>query len=132
MAALSNITVLKNDAVTNIVWTGIVPASGTAPAVWKSLTVGSARAHQPELRLASRDAMGGGARMLRGTFVYPQVATDTTTGLTSVVSKISGNFEFMFPNLASNTDIQEASAQFSNLLGHALMKTYLREGFAPT
>lgn len=128
MAAAANITVKKNDGTTDIVYTSISPSSGdNTPAVWRSQTIGSAVSHQPELRVSAGNT-GKNARRVRGTFMYPQISTNTTTGVTSVVNKAFGSFEALEPRDMSAADINEFASQFANLIASALMKQCLKEG----
>lgn len=126
MPNLANITVKKNDAVTDIVWTGINPAGGQdAPAILRSNTVGTAVAHRPELRVSVKNA--GSKDRVVGTFKYPQIATNSTTGVTSVVGTVDGKFEFSVDKSTDQTVVNEAAAQFVNLTASALIKQTLQE-----
>lgn len=132
MAQLANITVKKNDGTTDIVYTGLVPASGDGnPAVWKSQTVGSAQAHQPEFRMTSRDASNGSKRHVRSTFVYPQIATDTTTGVTTVIDRAMFSGDWTLPKSMASADVNEFASQLANLIASTLLKTAVKEGYAP-
>ena len=133
MPAIANITVKKNDTTTDIVYTGVSPSSGdTSPAIWKSQTVGVAPAHQPEFRLIARDAQGGARRAMRSTYVYPQIATNSTTSLTSVVDKASASVDWVFPKGMAQTDINEFVSQFANLLVATLIKDCVKGGYSAT
>lgn len=133
MPAIANITVKKNDGSTDIVWTGVQPSSGDGtPATFKSQTVGSALAHQPELRVSGRDGGKGVSRVMRATFRYPQIATNTTTGVTSVVGFANGTVEMTLPKSMASTDVNEAVSQLANLLASTLIKSSFKEGFAPS
>lgn len=121
MPNLANITVKKSDTVTDIVYTGVNPAGGIdAPAIFRSKTVGTAMSHQPELRVAVKPA--GAKDRVVGTFKYPQIATNSTTGITSVVGTVDGKFEFLADKATDQAVINEAAAQFTNLLASALIK----------
>lgn len=131
MPAGSNITIKKDDNTTDIVYTFQVPSSGdSTPAVWKSATVGSAQSHQPELRLSAAEADNGLSRRLKGTYQYPQIATDTTTSLVSVVNKAQASVEWKFPKGMSQTDINEFVSQFANLLDDTVVKACIKAGFS--
>lgn len=133
MPNLADIVVKKNDGVTNITYVGLVPSSGNdVPAIWKATAVGSAPAHQPELRLISRDGENGGKRALRGTYVYPQISTNSTTGVTSVIDSAFGTIDFKFPKSMSQSDINEAAAQMCNLFVTTLIQACLKAGYAAT
>lgn len=131
MPAIADIVVKKNDAVTNITYAAQTPSSGDGvPAVWRSTTVGTSPAHAPEFRLASRDADKGKKRALRGTLLYPQISTNSTTGVTSVVQRASAGFDVSYSKDMSQTDINEFVSQTANLLTSALIQSCLKAGYS--
>lgn len=130
MPALANITVKKNDGTTDITYTGITPAGGDSPAVWASQTVGTAQMHQPQLRLSAKT--GQDRASVRGTFKYPEIATNTTTGVTSVVKNFDGDFNFRFDRSMKQTDVDEAVSQLANLIASALIKSCAKAGSSAT
>lgn len=133
MPALANITVKKNDGTTDITYTGVSPSSGDGvPAVWKSQTVGVAMAHQPEFRLTSREASKGARRALRSTYQYPQIATNSTTNLTSVVDRAMADTNWVFPKGMAQSDINEFVSQYANLLVATLVKDCVKAGYSAT
>lgn len=131
MPSITDITVKKDNGTTDIVYTAVSPSSGDGtPAVWKSQTVGTAPAHQPEFRLMAKDASRGLKRTLRSTYVYPQIATDSTTGLTSVVERASFAGDWSIPKGMSAADINEAVSQYANLIAAALIKACCKSGYS--
>lgn len=131
MPSITDLTVKKNDGTTDIVYTGIQPSSGDAtPAVWRCGTIGTAQAHRPELRVSAREAMKGLKRVVRGTYKYPQIATNSTTGVTSIIDLVSADVTFTFHKSIAQTDINEAAAQFTNLLVTSLMRSILQTGYS--
>lgn len=134
MPTQANITIKKADTTTDITYTGIQPSSGDGvQAVWKSTTVGTAQAHQPELRCSAKQVPGGGGkREVTLTFVYPSIATNTTTSTTSVVFKEMGRLVMTLEPQAPTTDVAEATAQFTNLLASAHVKAILLGMYGPT
>lgn len=133
MPAIADITVKKNDGTTNITYSAQSPSSGDGvPAIWRSTSVGTAAAHQPEFRLSSREAQKGAKRALRSTFQYPQIATNSTTGLTSVVDRASFDTNVVLSKGMTASDINEACAQYANLLASALIQQCLKAGFSAT
>jgi len=133
MAAMANITVKKNDGTTDIIYTAVTPSSGDkSPAIWKAQSVGSAQSHQPELRLSGRDAQSGSKRALRSTYVYPQIATNSTTSITSVVDKAMAATDWNFPKGMAQTDINEFVTQYANLLVATLVKDCVKSGYSAT
>ncbi|DAD51084.1 coat protein [ssRNA phage SRR7976299_11] len=131
MPQIANITIKKNDGTTDIVYTAQAPSSGDgSPAVWKATTVGSAPAHQPEYRLTGREASKGQKRALRSTFVYPQIATNSTTGITSVVDKALAATDWVFSKGMSQADINEFVSQYANMLVSTLVKDCVKAGYS--
>ena len=131
MPSIANITVKKNDAVTDITYAASSPASGdNTPAVWKATTVGTAPAHQPEFRLVAREAKKGASRALRSTFQYPQIATNSTTGVTSVLDRASAATDWTFPKSMTQSDINEFVTQYANLLVSTLVKDCVKSGYS--
>ena len=96
------------------------------------MTVGSAPAHAPELRLLAKDAGSGVKRALRSTFKYPQIATNTTTGITSVVDTAAADTNWNFPKSMSQADINEFVSQYANLLVSTLVKDCVKSGYSAT
>jgi len=131
MPQIANITVKKNDGVTDIVYTGVSPASGdNTPAIWKAQGVGTAPAHQPEFRLVARDASKGSKRALRSTFVYPQITTNTTTNITSVVDRALAATDWSVPKGMSQADINEFASQYAALLSASIIKDCIKQGYS--
>lgn len=131
MPAIADLTVKKDNGTTDIVYAAQAPSSGDGTAaVWKSTTVGTAQAHQPEFRLTARDASGGSSRALRSTFQYPQIATDSTTGLTSVANKAMASTDWSFPKGMTAADVNEFVSQYANLLSAALIKSCVKTGYS--
>lgn len=131
MPSLANITVKKNDGTTDIVYTGVQPSSGDATAaVWQSQTVGTAISHRPELHLVARSADGSRKRALRTTFLYPQIATNTTTGVTSVVERLMASTNWTIPRDMTAADVNEAVAQYANLLASTLIKQCVQSQYS--
>lgn len=133
MAAIADITVKKNDGVTNIVWTALVPSSGDGVhAVWRSETVGTAAGHKPTFEMWSRFNGNRTARRVELAGVYPQIATDSTTGLVSVINKAPFSASYLLPLGMPAADVNEYVAQISNLIVSTLVQTSLKAGYAPS
>jgi hypothetical protein len=131
MPAIADITVKKNDGTTDIVYAAQAPSSGDGTAaVWKSTTVGVAQAHQPEIRLVSKEADSGAARGLRSTYQYPQIATDSTTSLVSVVNKATASTDWKFPKGMTQADVNEFVSQYANLLKSTLIVACVKAGYS--
>lgn len=133
MPSMADITVKKNDAVTNITYTALVPSSGDGVhAVWRSESVGSAAGHKPVFEVWSRWNAARTVRRVEFSFTYPQIATDSTTSLTSVVNRAPITGSFALPTAMTATDINEAVSQCINLLASTLFVATAKAGYAPT
>lgn len=117
MPALANITIKKNDGVTDILWTGDVPSSGDkSPARYSSKTVSTIPAFQPKFAIASAPSGDGRSRRVTVDMLYPFTATDSTTGITSEVSRLTYHGVWSVPQDIPTTTVDEFVAQLSNLL----------------
>lgn len=133
MPALANIVVKKYDGTTDVTFTAINPAGGDGlPALWRNASVGSAPSHHPTLECKSRYNGPKTARRVDCLFTYPQIATDTTTGLVSRVNVAVASASCAVPLGMTTTDLQEFASQFGNLLASSLIASTNRSGFAPT
>ncbi len=131
MPSMADITVKKNDGSTDIIYVAQSPSSGDGtPAVWKAASIGTAASHQPEFRLTSREASNGQKRALRATYVYPQIATDSTTTLTSVVNRAVASVDWTIPKDMSATDVNEMVSQLANLLDSTLVVACAKAGYS--
>lgn len=130
MPSLANITVKKNDNTTDIVWTGVQPASGTGPSVWESQTVGGAESHRPRLALSARLNGAGKVRWMDVDFTYPQIATNTTTGVTSIVNTARFKGSWSTDREMAAADKNEFVSQLAHLLASTLMKDCVKAGYA--
>lgn len=127
----ANITVKKNDGTTDVVYTGVSPAAGDgSPAVWRNNTVGTAGAHKPEFRLTFKQGGDGKSRTARATYVYPEIATNTTTGIVSITEKSSFSVDFRLSQNMAQATVDECVSQFVNLLSSALIKQCFKDGFS--
>lgn len=134
MPSMANIIVKKADGTTDVTYVAKSPSAGdTVPAIWRNESVGTAPTHYPELRLSFREGPNGKAeRRGRATFVYPQIATDTTTSLTSVVERALAGLDITLPKGMTSANAAEFAAQFGNLLAAALIEECMREGYSAT
>lgn len=133
MPSAANITVKKNDGTTDIVWSLINPASGNGvPALWRSETVSGPLGVRPTLSFKARENGPKTAVRSEGQVVFPQVYTDTTTGLVKVANRALIKIEALTPYNMDTTQLNEAVAQALNLFSSALIKQSIQAGSAPT
>jgi hypothetical protein len=62
--------------------------------------------------------------------MYPQIATNTTTGLTTVVDRALASVDWTFPTGMSQVDINEFVSQFANLVAQTLVKDCVKQGYS--
>jgi len=133
MTSAADIVVKKADGSTDVTYTLLTPSSGDkSPAVWSSNSVGSAVAFRPSFSMQSRWNAAKNARRVDISMSYPQVATNSTTTVTSVVNKSPVTFSIALPSAMPQSDIDEVVAQFTNLLHSSLVVAALKTGYAPT
>lgn len=133
MPTMANITVKKNDGTTDQVWTAAAPSAGNgAPAIWRNESVGSTQGLNPEARLTVRDGADGQSRRGRATISWPQLVTDSTTGVTSIgkVNKVTVDWDLKHG--MPTVDANEFASQAANLLASTLFKDSIKARFAPT
>jgi len=132
MPSIANLTVKKNDGVTDVTFTAEVPSSGDKnPALWRNQSVGTAISHRPTLTLSSRNNGTGTARRMEGQLVYPVTVTGTD-GKVTVSDKAIVQISGVIPLGMPVTDINEAVAQAMNLFATTLVKDSFKSGYAPT
>ncbi len=133
MTAIANITVKKNDGVTNIVWTALKGSGGDGdPAVWRSDTATGYVGQKPTFSLSAKTSGSGEVRRLDFKGVYPSVYTDSTTSVTSKLGQFVLTGSLALPQGLPATDLNEACAQFVHMLNDASVIAALQAGFAPT
>jgi hypothetical protein len=128
-----SITVFKNDGATNVIYVQKAVSGGdTGVALWRQ------DAHaapyiglKPEFRLGSKFNGPRTARRVTASFVYKSYATDSTTGVSSLVGQVPISITAAIPLNVPQADIDEAVAQCFNLLDHADVNGYFKVGYAP-
>lgn len=131
MPNMAAITVKKNDGTTDQVWTNVQASGGDkSPAIWRNQSVGPAASFMPEMRMTSRPNGDGTVRRVEGTIDWKQYATGTD-GVNRKVNVGLLKFEAVVPQGMPATDLNEFASQSSNLVGSALFKQCLKDGFAP-
>lgn len=129
MAQQTDITVKKYDGVTDVTYSAVLPAAGGNSAVWRAPTLGTAMAHQPELRIKSSKNKAGTIQRVEGVMVYPEIIT-ASDGSKTVSNKSIVSINVTNPTGMALTEVQEGIAQALNLFASAHVKTQAIEGFA--
>lgn len=131
MAAIADLVIKKADTVTNITYNAVQPSSGDGvPAIWRNDSGGTAHAFKPLFRLWTRDNGPKTARRVEFDFTYPQLATDSTTTLVSVVNRAPIKGSFLLPTTMPAASTDEAVAQCLNCLVAVIAS--IKAGYAPT
>lgn len=133
MPSIGNIVVKKYDGTTDVTYTALSASAGdNVAAQWRSESAGSQSNAKPVLSVTSKYNGNRSARRIDIQYRYPQMATDSTTGLSTVVNQIPISVSIAVPLGAPDTVIQEAVAQGTNLLVSSLVRSSIISGFAPT
>lgn len=133
MSAMSNITVKATNGTTDVVYVAKTPSSGdNVPARWRADALGSASAFKPQLTMLARDNGPKTARRVEIDYAWPQTYTDSATGLVAVKGTAPGKFTIALPVEMPDSQVNEAVDQFINLLASALVRSAVKEAFAPT
>jgi hypothetical protein len=129
MAQQTNITVKKYDGVTDVVYSAVLPAAGGNAAVWRAPTLGTAMAHQPELRIRSTKNKAGTVQRVEAVVVYPEIIT-ATDGSKAIANRTIVSASVTNPTLMATAAVQEGIAQALHLLASSHVKAQCIEGFA--
>lgn len=132
MPTMANVTVKKNDGTTDQIYTAVRGSQGpTVPAILRNSTPGTAQSHKPEVWISSRNLNAGKLQELKVTGKWPQIATNSTTNVTSVVQTAKFRASFELPVDMAQTDRDEFASQMTNVLASTLLKSSIKEGDAP-
>lgn len=133
MPTMADITIKKDDGTTDVTFSEVTASGGDkSPAVWRDNSYGGTPGQRPEFRIQSSSVQDNSGRRVVGTFTYPSIYTDTSTGLTKVSSRANFKFDAYVPAEMPDTFAGEFGAQVGNLLASALIESVLTSGFAPT
>lgn len=132
MASIANITVKAQDGVTDVIYVAKAGSAGDKnPALWQQDAYGTSVSLRPTFQMSTQWNGPKTARRAEFVFVYPQLVTDSTTGVTSVKSR--GHFagSFVLPVDMTDTNISNTVAQLANLLKSTLIQDSAKSGYAP-
>lgn len=117
MPNLANITVKKNDGTSDQVYTGIRPAAGDQPAVFRNLSVGVSVAQQPEVRVRVRDIVRKKEPLtvVTKTYNWPRAVSNPSTGQVDIFPGVFRTETLEISKLMDATTRDEAISQFLNL-----------------
>jgi hypothetical protein len=137
MPAMAAIVVKMNDGTTNITYDAVAASGGdNSPAVWRQDTgapAGLPVGLRPYLKIGSKWNGPKTARIMNVEYVYPYATQDTTTTLYSSRDRVVVNGgNYTAPQGVPATVLNEASAQYSNLIASPLVKSILASGYSAT
>lgn len=133
MADMANIVVKAANGTTDVTYSKLNPSSGDGvSALWRNESAPGSMGHKPTFQVSTRWNGPKTARRCEGVFKMHQTATDSTTGLISIVNTIPISFSALVPVEVPDSVSAEAVAQAANLFASALIKESVKTGFAPT
>lgn len=133
MPNISDLTVKRYDGTTDAIYVAKVGSSGdSSPAIYRWDAFAASQAFRPELKIWSRASGDRLSRIVEAAFFYPQLYTETTTGLSKVANRARFNGKWVMPMDMPTADLNEFAAQFGNLFDHSQMVDTIRTGFAFT
>ncbi|UUW21368.1 MAG: hypothetical protein [Sanya fiers-like virus 37] len=128
MPQLANIVVKADNGTTDVQYTGIQGSSGPGPAIWRNQASGTALEHRPEFRVKVPDTIKGGKRAVMVSMSFPELATNSTTGITSVINKAWFDGTFSVPVAMAQLNVNEFASQLANLIASTMVKTIVKDG----
>lgn len=131
MPQLADITA-KNAAAANVVFKGLVPASGETPALWRAQSVVAVPAAQPYMRIGHRKNADRSAQKVTGDIGVPFFTTDSTSGKVTVQGIVPFNFSITKPDSVPDGFAADYAAYVQSLVGSILFKDILINAFSAT
>lgn len=132
MPNMADIIIKKADGTTDITYTALAPAGGdNTPATWRCESIGTVAGNRPVLTVTSKGSRDRLARIVDMKLMYPEVFTDSTTGIVSVRLREAFSFNGIVRVDALDATTNEATAQAGNLFKSALIQSVFKTGFAP-
>ena len=133
MATATNLTVKKYDGTASVTYTVISGAPGDRlPAVYRNEAFAGIAGNRPVFTVSSKPVQNGkNARVVEAKLQYPELFTDSTTGVTAVRLKDVISCASTIDLSGADTTHQETVAQFFNLCNDPAMRAVFVSGFAP-
>lgn len=131
MATATNLTVKKHDGTTDVVYTVVSGAPGDKlPAIWRNEAFSPIAGNRPVFTIASKAVQNGkNARVVEAKLQYPELFTNSTTGVTAVRLKDVASAAFTIDLDGADALHQETVAQFLNLC--KALTASITAGYAP-
>lgn len=133
MATATNLTVKKYDNTTDVTYTVISGAPGDKlPAIWRNESFATVAGNRPVFTVASKAVQNGkNARVVEAKLQFPELYTNSTTGVTSVRLKDVVSCAVTIDLDGADATHQEVVAQFFNLCNSATLRPVFVSGYAP-
>jgi len=130
---MTDLTVKKNDGTTDAIYIQKTNAGGdTGQALWRyDAHAAPYIGLKPEFRFGTKFNGPRTARRVMLQYVYRSYATDSTTGVSSLVGAIPWTITGAIPLNVPQADIDESISQMFNLTDHATFQAWLKTGYAP-
>lgn len=131
MATATNLVVKKYDNTTDVTYTVISGAPGDKlPAIWRNEAFATTAGNRPLFTMASKATQNGtNSRVSEMKLQYPELYTNSTTGVTAVRLKDIASAAITINLDAVDATHQEAVAQFFNLC--KAVQASIIAGYAP-
>lgn len=131
MANATNLVVKKYDNATDVTYTVISGAPGDKlPAIWRNEAFATIAGNRPVFTMASKAVQNGThARVCEMKLQYPELFTNSTTGVTAVRLKDVASAAVTINMDGADATHQEAVAQFFNLC--KAVQASIIAGYAP-
>ena len=127
MPTMADITIKKNDGVTDITWNQAGAGGGDGvPAQWRPNSVGTTVQKRPLAKFWTQSS-DKQVRVGRFTTTFPVV--DAVSG--AVLGYITTSEEVKVPVFATDAEVNEAISQSGNLRDHSLLVSSLQTMTAP-
>lgn len=128
---MADIVVKKFDGTTDVTFAKLTPSAGDkSPAVWRQSVASGIPNAAPVCTVTSKSSVNKQVRIVEGEILFPITATNSTTGVTTVVDRDKFTFSFQLKANYAQTWHDEAATQAANVVASALMREILREGYS--
>lgn len=130
MTQITDLTVLKSDGSTNVVYNVLTPSAGDKmPARWAATAMSSIPAHRATFWSSSRDNGQRTGRRHNFSMTYPVVVEENSVPVLKGTVPIECSV-FISSELDS-AQTKEAFYQFGNLMVTSLIRSQMEQGYAP-
>lgn len=131
MPTLSNITIKKYDATTDVIYVAVASAASDGVAAeYQNQTGFAIPSHRPTFKVSTRPNGKNTSRRVTASLVWPLTTTDIS-GKVVRSGSVNGEFSMVLPQDVDQAVVREAHQQFAKLLASSPLKDVMDTGFAP-